>query len=166
MVEKTTEEKEVDKLKSNANKLYEFAKPKMAVLRVILQFVVGLFIFYVILVEMLRFSTLTIEQLNWLPFVQLIFDEKLLKIVGSSLLVSSAIELAYMLFTPGPDEAVDPLILSITASALIALSEDKEKLLGSSYLMDGIIILLFSFSLSMLFFLRYKCTQWFPDEKE
>jgi hypothetical protein len=38
-------------------------------------------------------------------------------------MVSTAIELGYMLFTSGPDEAVEPLILGIAGAALLVLSE-------------------------------------------
>src|SRR5215207_10074556 len=38
--------------------------------------------------------------------------------IGGLLGVSAAVELAFMLLTEGPDEAVDPLLLSISAAAL------------------------------------------------
>jgi hypothetical protein len=39
--------------------------------------------------------------------------------------MSAALDLAYMLFTEGPDEAVQPLIVGIAAAVLISVSEFK-----------------------------------------
>jgi len=39
--------------------------------------------------------------------------------VGKALIFSAAIDLAYMLFTPGPDEAIDPVIVAMAATVLI-----------------------------------------------
>ncbi len=49
-----------------------------------------------------------------------------LEIVGAALAISAAIELAYMLFTPGPDEAVEPLITGISATVLIVISREDQ----------------------------------------
>ncbi|AVF95472.1 hypothetical protein HJ171_23700 [Vibrio parahaemolyticus] len=156
----STDDSGVESEKTCAEKLYKWAKPKVEVLRVLLQFVVGLFIFYTIFLKVFQFAGL---QFECLPLATKLYGKAFLEIIGGSLLVSSAIELGYMLFTPGPDEAIDPLILSITASALIALSKDEAKLFDSAYLMDAAIIILFSISLTLLFYLRWKCSQWFSD---
>ncbi|WP_165190108.1 hypothetical protein [Caulobacter soli] len=55
-----------------------------------------------------------------------------LKIVGEALAFSAAIELAYMLFTPKPDEAVQPLILGVAAAALIAASQETVDIRGAA----------------------------------
>ncbi len=47
-----------------------------------------------------------------------------LKIVGYGLAVSAGIELAHMLFTDGPDEAVEPLILGLASAILLVISKD------------------------------------------
>jgi len=44
-----------------------------------------------------------------------------LKIVAIGLIFSTAIELAYMLFTHGPDEAIDPVITAIAAILLLRI---------------------------------------------
>lgn len=54
-----------------------------------------------------------------------------LELTGYALAISASIELAYMLFTPGPDEAVDPLILGLSSAALIEVS--KEKILSNEF---------------------------------
>lgn len=103
-----------------------------------------------------------------LPFVNLepvdyILKKNILSLVSEAMMVSAAIELAYMLYTPGPDEAVDPLILGIAGTALLVMSDDN-KVSGDGFLSDSFSVLLFVISLSLLFFLRYKLTTWFPKE--
>lgn len=49
-------------------------------------------------------------------------SEPTLSLVGQALAYAAGIELAYMLFTPGPDEAVQPVILGIAAAVLIIVS--------------------------------------------
>jgi hypothetical protein len=45
-----------------------------------------------------------------------------LQIVATGLEYAAGVELAFMLFTDGPDEAVQPLILGLAAAALLAIS--------------------------------------------
>ena len=49
-----------------------------------------------------------------------------LEIIGNALIYSTAIELAYTLFTDGPDEAVAPLITGVAAAILIGASDPKQ----------------------------------------
>lgn len=46
-----------------------------------------------------------------------------LPVIAAALAASAAIELAYTLFTPGPDEALDPLMLGLSAGILYLVSE-------------------------------------------
>ena len=41
---------------------------------------------------------------------------------GVGLAAAAALELAYTLFTPGPDEALDPLMLGLSATILLKLA--------------------------------------------
>jgi hypothetical protein len=62
---------------------------------------------------------------HWEPRIVLDYlSIPVLELAGKGLLVTTAIDLAYMLFTPGPDEAVEPVITGIAAFVLIALSQD------------------------------------------
>jgi hypothetical protein len=45
-----------------------------------------------------------------------------LEIVARALAYSSAVELAYTLFTEGPDEAVEPVIMGLAAAMLLGIS--------------------------------------------
>ncbi|HDX8400184.1 TPA: hypothetical protein RQN00_000250 [Aeromonas dhakensis] len=46
--------------------------------------------------------------------------------IGNALAISSGIELSYMLFTDGPDETIEPLMLAIAAAAFYTISESPE----------------------------------------
>lgn len=48
-----------------------------------------------------------------------------LTLVGRSLAYSAGLELAYMLLTPGPDEAIDPIIIGLAASILVIISDEN-----------------------------------------
>ena len=44
-----------------------------------------------------------------------------LNLTGDALAAAAAVELVYTLFTKGPDEALDPLMLGLSAAALLSL---------------------------------------------
>lgn len=48
-------------------------------------------------------------------------QEQIFGIIGLALVVAAAVELAYTLFTDGPDEALDPLMLGLSAALLLQL---------------------------------------------
>lgn len=43
--------------------------------------------------------------------------------ISIGLAAAAALELAYTLFTPGPDEALDPLMLALSATLLLKLTQ-------------------------------------------
>jgi hypothetical protein len=43
--------------------------------------------------------------------------------IGVALAISAGIELVYTLFTPGPDEALDPLMLALSAAIILQLNK-------------------------------------------
>lgn len=55
-------------------------------------------------------------------FSQYICSLTTLEIVGRALAYSSGVELAYTLFTEGPDEAVEPIIMGLAAATLLSIS--------------------------------------------
>jgi hypothetical protein len=73
---------------------------------------------------------------------QLIF-----KGVGIGLALAAAIELAYTLFTPGPDEALDPLMLAVSATILLKLSQIENTIsladAGAFLLLGVLLVVLF-----------------------
>lgn len=61
------------------------------------------------------------------PYVHYLLEIKTLVYVAAALAISCGIQLAYMLITDGPDEAVDPLMLGIASTILLILSDSTAK---------------------------------------
>jgi hypothetical protein len=76
-----------------------------------------------------------------------------LTLIGYALVLSAGVELAYMLFTPGPDEALDPLILGLAAAALLVLSRLKG---GRVTWEIGFTILVITLALGFMFSIRHR----------
>jgi hypothetical protein len=55
------------------------------------------------------------------PFVRPLAEQNPLEIVAYGLFFSTGIELAYMLFTDGPDEAIDPVMTGLAAAILLGI---------------------------------------------
>jgi hypothetical protein len=71
------------------------------------------------------------------------------KLIADALAASTVIELTYTLFTPGPDEALDPVLLAVAAALLFQLGETD----GFKW-QDGAAIIFYSISLAVLFTVR------------
>lgn len=128
-----------------------------------LQYFVGTYIFIFVIIKawaFIGFPTVLIKDLHLIKYI---LSTSVLALVSQAVMVSAAIELAYMLFTPGPDEAVDPLILCIAGTALLVMS-DENSAKTDSMLYDSIAVLLFAISLAILFYLRFMLTKWFPKQ--
>ena len=69
--------------------------------------------------------------------------------IGLALGIAAAVELAYTLFTDGPDEVLDPLMLGVAAALLLQLGKVHE----FNY-HDGIAALLYVTALAALFAVR------------
>jgi hypothetical protein len=78
-------------------------------------------------------------------------EKHALVIIAASLAVAASLELAYSLFTPGPDEAIDPLMLGISAVFLYLVS-GLENLTWTA----GISVVLFASTLAVLFWVRQR----------
>ena len=78
--------------------------------------------------------------------------------IALGLAVAAAVELAYTLFTPGPDEALDPLMLAVSAALILQLGK-VEKFQWQ----EAIAALIFAAALAGLFAIRkYLATQHEP----
>jgi len=86
-----------------------------------LQMFIGLLIILAILLKMI-FLLFEFQPETYDIFVA-IYDLNALEIVSYGLGISAALELAYMLFTPGPDEAIQPLILGIASTLLLIVAK-------------------------------------------
>ncbi len=78
------------------------------------------------------------------------------QIIASALAAATVIELAFTLFTPGPDEALDPVLLAIAAALLFQLGKVSE-----FHWQDGLTVVLYGIALAALFMVRVFIA---PDE--
>ena len=71
------------------------------------------------------------------------------QIIASALAAATVIELAYTLFTPGPDEALDPVLLAIASALLFQLGK-----VDTFHWQDGLTVLMYAIALGALFVVR------------
>jgi len=87
---------------------------------------------------------------GWIPHFPGIDDG--LELIGEALAAATVVELAYTLFTDGPDEVLDPLMLGITAFLIIELGKSYTRITWTT----GIGLLLSAISLGLLFVIRQR----------
>lgn len=98
-----------------ADFLYVVLEPLARFAKILLQMVIGLVAVYLILKNALDAGHNNVP--NDLPEAG-----ATLKIIAGGLAIAAAAELAYTLFTKGPDEAVDPLMLGLASALLYQLA--------------------------------------------
>ncbi|WP_172493406.1 hypothetical protein [Gluconobacter oxydans] len=79
--------------------------------------------------------------------VEWFLSQNTLSIIGDGLALSAGIDLAYMLFTPGPDEVIAPLLTALSATIVLIISNDERLNLS---LIFGVFILIIGMILLML----------------
>lgn len=72
-----------------------------------------------------------------------------LNLTGDALAAAAAVELVYTLFTKGPDEALDPLMLGVSAAALLSLGS-----VTGFRVSDGVSLILYAAALAVLFTIK------------
>lgn len=127
----------------NSDALYDRAKGPAKGIKTFLQMVAGVTGVAVVVVTVARDFKGDSTAQNMTIHV--------LVIIATTLAVAAALELAYTLFTPGPDEAIDPLMLGLSSILLYLIST-----LTSLTWTAGISILLFAIALGLLFAIRKK----------
>jgi ribosomal protein L40E len=118
-------------------------------IKISLQMFVGVILVVLTIVKFFYSIVIGIFNISPTNHIRLL-DPPLLAIVGYALAFSTAFELAYTLYTPGPDEAVDPLITGLAAAILVILSEDSSIALVSA---GGVALLILA--LIALFIFKY-----------
>lgn len=93
--------------------VYARAKPYAAIVKAVLQMFVGV---------------VAVSAIGWKILFSFVKDPTILILngIGIGLAAAAALELAYTLFTPGPDEALDPLMLALSATILLKLAQLKD----------------------------------------
>lgn len=103
-------------------RIYDWAEPSAGALRVIIQMVIGFLIAAYVVLSAYNFIPKTV---TWNAYRALNYEEEtrsLLGAIGYGLVLSAGIDLSYMLFTEDLDEAVNPLIVALSAASIILLS--------------------------------------------
>ncbi|MBK9927390.1 MAG: hypothetical protein IPP66_19140 [Anaerolineales bacterium] len=100
-------------------------------------------------------------ELDWITFPKyliIILRLPALDLVAKALAYAAGIDLAYMLLTPGPDEAIEPLILGLASAILYSISN-----IGSPDLRLAAEIGLYVVILSFLFLMK---ALFIPEEED
>nr|WP_221383093.1 hypothetical protein [Actinoplanes polyasparticus] len=125
--------------KAGAAAIFDKTEPCAEKIKTILEMIVGLIVVLGVLLRVLPdVAHLRVPD-----------DVAIFGIVASGLAVVAAIELAYTLFTPGPDEVIDPLMLGLSATLLFQVSK-MEKFDWSA----GVAVVSFVVALGGLFYIR------------
>jgi hypothetical protein len=123
----------------SGSKLYESARPPAEWVKALVQMLIGI-------------ATVgTIAVLIWIPHFNGIGIAELgLRTIAIGLALAAVVELTYTLFTDGPDEALNPLILGLSSFILVKISAPRA---GLSMANTGAISLLV-LALGALFVIR------------
>ena len=133
---------------------------KVNVIKTYLQFLIGF-----ILIGILAFKGLfevlqTVELLapnKICSIVQHFLDIHTFSYIANALAISAGLELGYMLFTNGPDEAIEPLMLGVTSAAFYTLSANS----GGSWVLG-----VYALSILVLMYCIKKYNDWELGKKE
>lgn len=120
--------------------LYEKFEPAAYNVKVAGQMLVGA------VVVCLVAQTTIMNIVHHLQFVQV---EDTLTTVSGGLAVAATLELAYAFFTNGPDEAIEPLILGLSAAILLAITSLKTPTWAAAGLIAALVV-----ALALLFIVR------------
>jgi hypothetical protein len=124
--------------------LYSYLEPVAKLLKTALQMAVG--VVAVVFLWRTVWGAFFDSHHNNLPTA-----ERTLTTIAAALAIAAAIELAYTLFTDGPDESINPLTLGLSAAVLLQLARADRLSLG-----EGLALVFYSVGLVVLFFVRNK----------
>jgi hypothetical protein len=123
-----------------------FRKPARYV-KVRFQMLIGAGLAFTLTVKLLAGLLGMAGFLEGYPAATAFYELAPLKLVSWGLMYAAGIELAYMLFTDGPDEAVHPVILALASTILLILSD------GNDDWRDAAIVPLLTLSIGLLFYI-------------
>jgi hypothetical protein len=138
--------------------LYESGIPKTFLsVKVAIQFVIGFLLMLLLSIKgILHLINLWSTPINLIPAVNLL-RLNVFYLIGIALGFSAGIELAYMLFTDGPDEAIRPLIMGVASAALFSIGGQSS---------DSWVIGVYSLSLLILLYSLKKYKEWKLNKPE
>jgi hypothetical protein len=127
-----------------ADHLYAWIAPKARLLKAVVQMLIGAFAVVDLGTQMWS------KHIWWRPGFPSAKDS--LELIGAALAAATVVELAYTLFTDGPDEVLDPLMLGITTFMIIELGMTTTHITWGT----GVGLLLSTIALGALFAIRQR----------
>lgn len=124
--------------------LYAWIAPKARLLKAAIQMLIGALAVVDLGTQMWK------GHISWRPGFPT--AEHSLALIGSALAAATVVELAYTLFTDGPDEVLDPLMLGITTFLIIELGMTTTHITWGT----GFGLLLSTIALGALFAIRQR----------
>ena len=102
-----------------AHMLYQTYEPLAESIKITIQMFIGFILGVAVLIDGLVFLCSSFSN----PSPQWIAHLNPLNIIAYGLFFSTGVDLAYMLFTPGPDEAIDPVMTGLAAAILLGIGK-------------------------------------------
>jgi hypothetical protein len=127
-----------------ADHLYAWIAPRARLLKAVVQMLIGAFAVVDLGTQMWN------KHIWWRPGFPP--ADTSLGLIGSALAAATVVELAYTLFTDGPDEVLDPLMLGITTFVIIELGMPSAHITWGT----GLGLLLSTIALGALFTIRQR----------
>lgn len=96
------------------NSIYEKPKKDALACKAYIQMAIGVIMVILIFLKGLYYIGLVDTNVIGVDLSKLL-TLRLMHIISLSLLTAAGVDLAYMFFTPGPDEAIQPVLMSVAA---------------------------------------------------
>ena len=142
--------------------LYKRTKPWAKLAKIVGQMIIGIATAVAVILVVVMRSGLLVSNSKALDASALNADEltaEIFAITAVGLAAAAALELAYTLFTPGPDEAIDPLLLGVSSTFLFLASKSDH--LDWQFGVSAVLVVAALFG---LFRLQAKFRQSYPDD--
>lgn len=127
--------------------LYDELEPFARNVKIIGQMVIGTVVVGIVLI---RTAVSILQHAHFLGV-----DDTLLTVSGG-LAVAATLELAYTFFTSGPDEAVEPLILGLSAATLLVITSLRQPTWAATGLIVSLVIALVLLFVVRDFFITHR----------
>jgi hypothetical protein len=147
----------------DAYPLYDKARPWARLVKIAGQMIIGVATAVIVVVEIVMRSGLLVDNSKALGGSVVNADTltaEVFAITAVGLAAAAAFELAYTLFTPGPDEAIDPLLLGVSSTFLFLASKTDH--LDWQFGFSAVLIVVALFG---LFRLQESFRKRYPDKK-
>lgn len=137
-----------------------FLPPLMKTIKTLLQFSIGLFLIIILTMVGIfelgeTFQLVSLKDAS--PLLKHFSNINVFAFTAAALGLSAGVELGYMLFTDGPDEAISPLMLSIASAAFYSISKNSE---------NNWVLGVYAISLLILMYCMKKYKEWGLDKDQ